>query len=102
MSTYRAFNDSFQIDAIAVAMRYRHKGGGWAHEALSTTLGYITADADENNYLHVKVAAHIHEDNRPSQMLFEKERFAHTDMYDDVHQVWSVELDIAGADLDAS
>jgi RimJ/RimL family protein N-acetyltransferase len=102
VSTYRALGSaSFNIDAIAVAQRFRHRGGGWALEALSTTLDYITADADGDGYTTASVAAQIHEDNRPSQRLFESQRFEQTDVAPDGYQVWAAVLVVEGAVFDA-
>lgn len=101
VAAYRTLGQaSFSIDVIAVAQQYRNRGGGWAREALSTTLDFLTADADSDGYTFAKVAATIHEDNRPSQRLFASQQFEHTDERPEGYQVWSAEFVVAGAFVD--
>lgn len=96
LTTYRSLGEAqFELDIVAVALAYRHRGGGWASEALRTTLDYMTADADGLGYDSIDVAARIHEDNRPSQRLFISEEFDQTDVLPDGYQVWSGEIRIA-------
>lgn len=100
VTTYRRIGSgAYMIDVLAIAERFRHRRGGWGREALSTTLGYITADTDEDGYNVAGVSALIHEDNRASQRIFELERFEITALRDDGYQVWSADLIIEGADL---
>jgi hypothetical protein len=89
-------SEGFLIGPIAVARPYRHRGGGWAIEALTTALDFMTAEADAEGYSAVRVAAKIHEDNRPSQRLFEGQRFEQTSVRADGYQVWSAEFPIEG------
>jgi RimJ/RimL family protein N-acetyltransferase len=102
VSTYRSIGSAaqFSIDAIAVASRFRHKGGGCALEAISTTLDYLTAEADAHGYSVMTVAATIHEDNRPSQHLFERQGFEQTDEQPHGYQVWSADIVVEGAAFD--
>lgn len=97
VSTYRTFNTAtFQIDILAVELRCRDRGGGWAIEALATTLDYISADAVADGYDGAVVTASIHEANRPSQRLFESQRFEQTDVLPDGYQVWTAEFPVTG------
>lgn len=87
---------SFQIDIIAVELQYRRRGGLWAREALETALDFIAADADGNGYHAPRVAASIHQDNGPSQRLFDQAGFEHASVQPDGYETWSTTLDIAG------
>lgn len=101
VSSYRSLGSArYALDVVAVALRYRHRGGGWALEAMSNTLDYLTADADADGYSLMQVGAKIHEKNRPSQRLFERQGFEQTDEEPDGYQVWSASFMIEGAKFD--
>lgn len=100
VSSYRLLGGSnFQIDVLAVAQEFRHRGGGWALETIGTTLDYITADAAGAGAPTFTAGAWIHQDNRPSQRLFERQGFEQTaDQKPEGYQVWSATFPVALGD----
>lgn len=80
------------IDAIAVSIHLRSRGGAWAREAMTVALDEITYAAIDEELPAVLVTADIHERNSPSQTLFREERFAVTRTLPDGYQRWQLTM----------
>jgi RimJ/RimL family protein N-acetyltransferase len=61
----------------AVALRLRHKGGGYADELCRETFDELTVRAIEAGLNAVKITALVYEENRPSQAMCRRHGFVH-------------------------
>lgn len=62
----------------AIAVRHRHKGGGYADEMFRDSLDLVTENAAAMEVREVTVVGHVWEANRPSQDLCRRHGFIHT------------------------
>ena len=75
----------------AIALRLRHKGGGYADEMMSDALDIVTTRALAARVVEVLAIGHVWEDNAASQALCRRHGFVHTGVDGGVQQ-WSMRL----------
>lgn len=78
-----------ELSLMALALRLRRKGGGYADEMCRVTLDALTARAVDKGVPEVRVLGYVFEDNHPSQEMCRRHGLRHTDMAGEGVQVWS-------------
>jgi hypothetical protein len=77
------------IKAMAIHLRLRHKGGGYADEMFEQTFDAITARAIDTSTPTVQVSARVDERNHPSQQMNRRAGLRHRAMVSEGLQNWS-------------
>lgn len=100
VSMFRETNGPSQVllMCLAVALRLRFRGGGFADELAVRTMDEITEHAVAQDVAAVDLNALVDEGNRHSQSLCRRMGLAHTSMWDDQLQVWSAMVLMPGND----
>ncbi len=84
--------DVVEMSLSAVAVRLRHKGGGYADEMFADALDVVTTRALAAEVPEVLLIGYIYEDNAPSQALCRRNGFVHTGDGGEGVQQWSRRL----------
>lgn len=92
-----------EIRTLAVALRLRGKGGGWADEMMRVLFDTLTARAYEQGVDVIALRTWIHERNHGSQRLFRRYKLVHTGVCmktDPALQQWVGHILVAGAEVE--
>lgn len=81
--------DILEMALGAVALRLRHKGGGYADEMFADALDIITTRALAAQVVEVLLLGRVWEQNAPSQALCRRHGFGHTGDVGKGVQQWS-------------
>ncbi len=88
------------LDVVAVHLRFRRRGGGWAREAVRHALDTVTTTAHAAGVDVVEFGAWVHEDNRAAQKLLESFGLDQTAQRDDGYQRWARDVIVGGGMFD--
>lgn len=93
-SCYEEVDGPTQVDLLvmAIALRLRRRGGGYADEMMDDTLDAITGRAIATETPEVLVTARVWEENAPSQAMCRRAGLRHTGMAAPRVQQWSIRL----------
>jgi hypothetical protein len=89
-----------EVHLVAVATRYRRRGGGWADETMSVLFDTLTDRALELGVHQIAVLTWIDEGNRASQALCRRFGLRQTGVSDSTLQRWAGTILVGGASAD--